>query len=145
VVAEPLIAKIDTEGRAGAAAPAAAAPAPAPAAAAAPAESASKADVAMPAAAKLMADNGLAAGSVAGTGKDGRVTKGDVLGALASPPAAAPAAAKAPAAAPAAAKPLPVVAAPDPLHSSTGFPHFDDPIADLDHVLAAAGSKDTTR
>ena len=40
---------------------------------------------------------------------------------------------------------LPVVAAPDPLHSSTGFPHFDDPIADLDHVLAAAGSKDTTR
>jgi 2-oxoglutarate dehydrogenase E2 component (dihydrolipoamide succinyltransferase) len=110
VVAEQLIAKIDTEGRAGAAAPAAAAPAPA--AAAAPAESASKADVAMPAAAKLMADNGLAAGSVAGTGKDGRVTKGDVLGALASPPAAAPAAAKAPAAAPAAAKPLPVVAAP---------------------------------
>ena len=36
----------------------------------------------MPAAAKLMADNELAAGSVAGTGKDGRVTKGDVLGAL---------------------------------------------------------------
>ena len=39
----------------------------------------------MPAAAKLMADNSLAAGSVAGTGKDGRVTKGDVLGALAAP------------------------------------------------------------
>ena len=38
----------------------------------------------MPAAAKLMADNSLAAGSVAGTGKDGRVTKGDVLGALAA-------------------------------------------------------------
>ncbi len=37
----------------------------------------------MPAAAKLMADNQLAAGSVAGTGKDGRVTKGDVLGAMA--------------------------------------------------------------
>ncbi len=37
----------------------------------------------MPAAAKLMADNSLAAGSVAGTGKDGRVTKGDVLGAVA--------------------------------------------------------------
>jgi 2-oxoglutarate dehydrogenase E2 component (dihydrolipoamide succinyltransferase) len=43
----------------------------------------SKSDVAMPAAAKLMADNGLAAGSVAGTGKDGRVTKGDVLAAVA--------------------------------------------------------------
>jgi len=40
--------------------------------------------VAMPAAAKLMADNHLAAGSVAGTGKDGRVTKGDVLVAVAS-------------------------------------------------------------
>ena len=38
----------------------------------------------MPAAAKLMADNNLAAGSVQGTGRDGRVTKGDVLGAVAS-------------------------------------------------------------
>ena len=37
----------------------------------------------MPAAAKLMADNNLPAGSVLGTGKDGRVTKGDVLGAVA--------------------------------------------------------------
>ena len=43
------------------------------------------AGVAMPAAAKLMADNSLAAGSVAGTGKDGRVTKGDVLAAVAAP------------------------------------------------------------
>ncbi len=42
------------------------------------------AGVAMPAAAKLMADNQLASGSVAGTGKDGRVTKGDVLSAVAS-------------------------------------------------------------
>jgi 2-oxoglutarate dehydrogenase E2 component (dihydrolipoamide succinyltransferase) len=42
------------------------------------------AGVPMPAAAKLMADNNLAAGSVAGTGKDGRVTKGDVLGATAA-------------------------------------------------------------
>jgi 2-oxoglutarate dehydrogenase E2 component (dihydrolipoamide succinyltransferase) len=41
------------------------------------------AGVPMPAAAKLMADNNLAAGSVPGTGKDGRVTKGDVLGATA--------------------------------------------------------------
>jgi 2-oxoglutarate dehydrogenase E2 component (dihydrolipoamide succinyltransferase) len=39
--------------------------------------------VAMPAAAKIMADNSLAAGSVAGSGKDGRVTKGDVLAAVA--------------------------------------------------------------
>ncbi|MEY2810925.1 MAG: Dihydrolipoyllysine-residue succinyltransferase component of 2-oxoglutarate dehydrogenase complex [Pseudomonadota bacterium] len=93
VVSDQLIARIDTEGKAGAAAPAAApaAAAPAPAAAAAPA-TASKAGVAMPAAAKLMADNNLAAGSVAGTGKDGRVTKGDVLGAVASGAKPAPAA-----------------------------------------------------
>jgi 2-oxoglutarate dehydrogenase E2 component (dihydrolipoamide succinyltransferase) len=95
VTADQVIAKIDSEGKAGAAAPvaapAAAAPAPAPAVAA-PAGG-SKAGVAMPAAAKLMADNNLASGSVAGTGKDGRVTKGDVLGAVASggaKPATAP-------------------------------------------------------
>jgi len=53
------------------------------------------AGVAMPAAAKLMADNNLASGSVAGSGKDGRVTKGDVLGAVASGAAAPAPAAKA--------------------------------------------------
>jgi len=87
VAAEQLIARIDTDGKVGAvAAPAAAAPAAAataaPVASAAAAVSNSKAGVAMPAAAKLMADNQLAAGSVAGTGKDGRVTKGDVLAAV---------------------------------------------------------------
>ena len=46
------------------------------------------AGVPMPAAAKLMADGNMAAGSVPGTGKDGRVTKGDVLGAAAAPAAA---------------------------------------------------------
>ena len=82
VTAEQIIAKIDTAGKAAAAAPlAAAAPVAAQAAAAA---STSKAGVAMPAAAKIMADNNLAAGSVAGSGKDGRVTKGDVLGAISS-------------------------------------------------------------
>ncbi len=85
VVSDQVIARIDTEGRAGAAAPAAA-PAAVSAAVAAPAApvaaaAASMAGVAMPAAAKLMADNGMAAGSVPGTGRDGRVTKGDVLGA----------------------------------------------------------------
>ncbi len=50
----------------------------------------------MPAAAKMLADNNMTTAQVAGTGKDGRVTKGDVIGALAKPaaPAAAPAAAK---------------------------------------------------
>lgn len=84
VVAEQLIARIDTNGKVGAAAPAAAAaPAVAPAPAAAATASSNMAGVAMPAAAKLMADNSLAAGSVPGSGKDGRVTKGDVLSAVA--------------------------------------------------------------
>jgi 2-oxoglutarate dehydrogenase E2 component (dihydrolipoamide succinyltransferase) len=94
VVAEQLIARIDTDGKVGAAAaPAAAAPTAAPAsasasataapvAAAAAATGGRMAGVAMPAAAKLMADNSLAAGSVDGSGKDGRVTKGDVLAAV---------------------------------------------------------------
>jgi 2-oxoglutarate dehydrogenase E2 component (dihydrolipoamide succinyltransferase) len=72
--------------RAGAGAPA---PAPQPRRLRPP--STSKAGVAMPAAAKLMADNHLAAGSVPGTGKDGRVTKGDVLGAVAAPAPSPPA------------------------------------------------------
>ncbi len=87
VLAVQLIARIDTDGKVAAAAPAAAsASAPAAAAVAVSAAvsvSTSMAGVAMPAAAKLMADNSLAAGSVSGTGKDGRVTKGDVLSAVA--------------------------------------------------------------
>ncbi len=85
VIAEQLIARIDTTASAGASAAAAAAPvaAMASAPAAAPASTGtSMAGVAMPAAAKIMADNSMAAGSVAGSGKDGRVTKGDVLGAI---------------------------------------------------------------
>ena len=109
-VAEEVIAKIDTEGTAMASPlEVKIMPAASPAPAAAPAAGGSKAGVAMPAAAKLMADNALAAGSVPGTGRDGRVTKGDVLGALAAPKAAV-----APPAAPAVPKPLPVVAAPAP-------------------------------
>ena len=88
VVAQQVIARIDTAAVAGASAPAAApaAAAPAPAAVpatATPAAGGAMAGVAMPAAAKLMADNNLATGSVAGSGKDGRVTKGDVLAAVA--------------------------------------------------------------
>jgi 2-oxoglutarate dehydrogenase E2 component (dihydrolipoamide succinyltransferase) len=90
VAAEQLIARIDTDGKvaaAPAATSAAAATAATAAVVAAPAAavattSSSMAGVAMPAAAKLMADNSLATGSVAGSGKDGRVTKGDVLAAV---------------------------------------------------------------
>ncbi|MFO1227120.1 2-oxoglutarate dehydrogenase complex dihydrolipoyllysine-residue succinyltransferase [Roseateles sp.] len=107
VASQEPIASIDTEGKAGAA-PAAAAPAPA-AAAPAPAAAANKGDVAMPAAAKILAEKGLAATDIAGSGKDGRVTKGD---ALAAAPKAAVAAPVAVPASPAVAKPLPAVAAP---------------------------------
>src|SRR4051812_46451744 len=107
VIADQVIARIDSEGKASAAAaPAAAAPAAAkpaqatPSAAAAAPAGGSKSDVAMPAAAKLMADNNLAAGSVPGTGRDGRITKGDVLSTVAAGGAKAPAAARAPAARP---------------------------------------------
>ena len=94
VAAEQLIARIDTEGKAGAVASAPAAPAVAvPATAAAAVGGNSMAGVAMPAAAKLMADNQLPAGSVAGTGRDGRVTKGDVLATVAAGARPAPAAA----------------------------------------------------
>jgi 2-oxoglutarate dehydrogenase E2 component (dihydrolipoamide succinyltransferase) len=116
-VAEEVIARIDTAAAAqgAAAAPAkasaaAAAAAPASAPAAATAKPASHTGVAMPAAAKLMADNQLAPGSVAGTGKDGRVTKGDVVNALES--GAKPAAAAAHVAAAPAPKALPAVNAP---------------------------------
>jgi len=93
VIAEQLIARIDTDGKVAATATAAApaktaAPAASAAQASAPASN-SMAGMAMPAAAKLMADNNMAAGSVAGSGKDGRVTKGDVLSAVANPVAVA--------------------------------------------------------
>jgi len=109
VVAGEVIARIDTEASASVAAPTAAAPAaPAPQAAAAPAAAAaSSSSIAMPAAAKLLSENNLSADAVSGTGKDGRVTKGDVINALNQPKPAAPVAATAPRAA------LPTVAAPN--------------------------------
>ncbi|RJG05872.1 2-oxoglutarate dehydrogenase complex dihydrolipoyllysine-residue succinyltransferase [Noviherbaspirillum cavernae] len=99
VVAGEVIAKIDTEAKAGAVAPAAAAATPAKAAEpAAVAASSAAAGIAMPAAAKMLADNDMSVTQVAGTGRDGRVTKGDVIGAIGSKAAApAPAVAAKPA------------------------------------------------
>ena len=102
VVADELIAIIDTEATAGAAAPKAAATAQAPAAAA-PAQAAAPATaggaaggaasgIAMPAAAKLLAEKGIDPAQVAGSGRDGRITKADALNATAKPAASAPAA-----------------------------------------------------
>jgi 2-oxoglutarate dehydrogenase E2 component (dihydrolipoamide succinyltransferase) len=112
VVAGEVIAVIDTEAKAGTVAAPAAAPAPlapAPAAApgtgAAPAPTGGKGDVAMPAAAKMLAETGLSTSQVTGTGRDGRVTKGDVIAAVAG---GATAPAPAPAVAPAApGRPIP--------------------------------------
>ena len=111
VTSNDVIAVIDTDGKsdgvAGAKPAGAAVAAPAPAVAAAkPADSAT----ALPAARKMMADQGVDAASVAGTGRGGRITKGDVaqaVTALAQPaaPAAQPAEPKPPAPKPAPAVP----------------------------------------
>ncbi|MCV4267862.1 2-oxoglutarate dehydrogenase complex dihydrolipoyllysine-residue succinyltransferase [Pseudomonas capsici] len=110
VLSNEVVATLDAGATASAApAPAAAAPAAAPAQAAAPA--ADEDAIAAPAARKLAEENGINLASVKGTGKDGRVTKEDVVAAVEakkSAPAAAPAA-KPAAAAPAA----PVLAAGD--------------------------------
>ncbi|MEY3719794.1 MAG: 2-oxoglutarate dehydrogenase complex dihydrolipoyllysine-residue succinyltransferase [Pseudomonadota bacterium] len=107
VVAGEIIARIDTEATASASAPAVAPAAAAPPAAPAPATAAAPAGgaMAMPAAAKMLAEKKMSADAVPGTGRDGRVTKGDVINALNKPssPASAPAAPKAS---------LPAVAAP---------------------------------
>ena len=94
------------EGGAAAAAPAAAPAAAAPAAAAA--DAGEDDPIAAPAARKLAEENGIDLAAVAGTGKGGRITKEDVVAAVAnkkSAPAAAPAAK------PAAAAAAPVVVA----------------------------------
>jgi 2-oxoglutarate dehydrogenase E2 component (dihydrolipoamide succinyltransferase) len=81
VVAEQLIAKIDSTAVAAPAKADAPAAVPAPAKAAAPARTAGAA--ASPSAAKILAEKNVDAGQVAGSGRDGRITKGDALNASA--------------------------------------------------------------
>ncbi len=107
VLSNELLGKLEEGAAAGAAAPAPApaaeAPAPAPAAAPEAAPAASD-DMAGPAARRLAQEKNIDLAQVPGTGKDGRVTKEDVVKYLKSgAPAAAPAPAPAPAAAPTAA------------------------------------------
>ena len=98
VTSGEVLARIDTEGKASTAQPAqATAAAPAAAQAAAPAaapKAAAGAAVASPAAAKILAEKGVSTGAVEGSGRGGRITKGDALGAqapVAAQPSAAPA------------------------------------------------------
>jgi len=84
VLGQEVIAVIDSDATAAIAAPAAAqpaavAPTPVAAAAAAPLAAAS------PSARKIMAEQRMSAADVQGTGRGGRVTKGDVLGAASAP------------------------------------------------------------
>ena len=89
VAAGQLIAKIDTEAVAGAAAPEATASVAATTVAGAapitPVATPTTVNAASPAATKIMAEKGL--GAVAGTGKDGRITKGDAIAASNKAPA----------------------------------------------------------
>ncbi len=98
VTSNEVIAVIDTEA-AGAAAASAAPKATEPRPAAAPASSPAPAAnvTALPAARKMMAESGVDPASVEGTGRGGRVTKGDVIAASAKP-APAPSVPAAPAA-----------------------------------------------
>lgn len=92
VVAEQLLAKIDTEAKAGAAAPKAEQAAVPVVQTAAPVTGNAKAGVAMPAAAKLAAEKDVDISNMQGSGRDGRVLKEDVQNAVAAPKATAPAA-----------------------------------------------------
>jgi 2-oxoglutarate dehydrogenase E2 component (dihydrolipoamide succinyltransferase) len=98
VVSGELIARIDSEAKAGAAVPAAEAPKAVAAAAASAPAAAAPAGTASPAARKILDEKGVAAADVAGSGRGGRVTKEDAVAAqlkAAAPsgPVAAPAAA----------------------------------------------------
>lgn len=85
VVADQVLARIDTAATAAAEAPAAAPAEAAPAAAPAAAQN----NAAMPAAAKLAAETGVDVNALQGSGRDGRILKEDVQNAAAKPVAAA--------------------------------------------------------
>src|SRR5882762_7261599 len=115
--------------------------APAALAAALAAGALAQAAAPMPAAAKRLADAGLAASQVVGTGRDGRITKGDVLSALqpaafAAAPAAATAAKAAGALAEAARPALPDVKAPIDTALLSGRPEQRVPMSRLRQRVA---------
>lgn len=144
VLSDQLIATIDTEGVAAAqpeapraavaeeviisTSAAALAPAPAPAAPAADVSTAGA--FMMPSAEKLMANSGLSAAQVAGTGVGGRITKPDVIAALKSAQPVAPSAVAAAPTQPAAPKSAPAKQA-TPVASLDGRPEQRVPMSRL--------------
>ena len=131
VLTGELIARLETDGKATAAPakPVAAPPTPPASATTASAKPA----IAMPAAAKMMADAGMSESQVVGTGKDGRITKGDVI-------VASEAKAKLPAApataAPAARPSLPEVKAPIDISELVNRPEQRVPMSRLRQRVA---------
>jgi 2-oxoglutarate dehydrogenase E2 component (dihydrolipoamide succinyltransferase) len=135
VTADEVIAKIDTEATAGAAstaataepvaaaaageaevkpAPQAEAPAAQPQQEAAPAAASGASHAASPAAGKILAEKNISGDQVSGSGRDGRITKGDALAATQGAPAvSAGTSAPAPKAAPAKGAPAPRPSLPD--------------------------------
>jgi len=96
-----------------------------------------KAGVAMPSAARVLAEAGMPVAGIAGSGRDGRVTKGDALAAVAgaaAAPAPAPAAVSAPAARPASV--LPSVQAPLELGALADRPEQRVPMSRLRQRVA---------
>ncbi len=87
VIADEVIARIDTEAQASVSSEAQAAPAASALVSAAPTEPVSA--KAMPSAAKLMDEKGISAAQLEGSGRDGRITKGDVLAVQSAKPAVA--------------------------------------------------------
>ena len=147
VLSDQLIATIDTEGMAAdqpeapkaavaeeviISAPATAAPSPtsAPAPAAPAAAASASGAFMMPAAEKLMANSGLSAAQVAGTGVGGRITKPDVIAALKSAQPVAPSAVAAAPAQQAAQKAAPAKPA-APIASLDGRPEQRVPMSRL--------------
>src|SRR5215467_2415470 len=113
VTAQEVIAVIDTAAKATLAAGATAAATPSPPAAASPSSpppvaSSQAAPSAMPSARKLMADEGVSAKDITGSGRGGRITKGDVLGAVEAKSTTA--------------KPTPPPSAPQPLAKAAAAP-----------------------
>jgi 2-oxoglutarate dehydrogenase E2 component (dihydrolipoamide succinyltransferase) len=89
--------------------------------------------IALPAARKMMADQGVAPASVEGTGRGGRITKGDVISATAAPTVAPAAPATAPASAPVARASPPVA---PPAAAPTSRPEQRVPMSRLRQRVA---------